>query len=62
MQVKIEFSDCKGYLRLLENVTAQAQAEGKGKQSAKVANSYTDIGDDDAETSISQKQKNWIYH
>lgn len=56
-QKEIAFCDCKGYLGLLENVTAQAQAEGKAKQSAKVANSFTDIGDDDAEISISQIKK-----
>jgi len=56
-QKEIAFCDCKVYLGLLENVTAQAQAEGKAKQSAKVANSFTDIGDDDAEISISQIKK-----
>ncbi|XP_046632303.1 WD repeat and HMG-box DNA-binding protein 1-like isoform X3 [Daphnia pulicaria] len=54
-QKEIAFCDCKGYLGLLENVTAQA--EGKAKLSAKVANSLTDIGDDDAEISISQIKK-----
>jgi hypothetical protein len=54
-QKEIAFCDCKGYLGLLENVTAQA--EGKAKPSAKVANSLTDIGDDDAEISISQIKK-----
>ena len=56
-QKEIAFCDCKGYLGLLENVTAQAQQEDKAKQSAKIANSFADIVDDDAEISISQIKK-----
>jgi chromosome transmission fidelity protein 4 len=56
-QKEIAFCDCKGYLGLCENVTAQAQLEGKEKQSARIANSFTDVVDDDAEISISQIKK-----
>jgi hypothetical protein len=56
-QKEIAFCDCKGYLGLLENVTAQAEGKAN-KQSAKVAISLTAIaGDDDAEISISQIKK-----
>jgi hypothetical protein len=55
---EIAFCDCKGYLGLLENVTAQAQLESKEKQSTKIVNSFTDVvEDDDAEISISQIKK-----
>lgn len=56
-QKEIAFCDCKGYLGLLENVTVQAQLEGKEKQIAKIANSFADVVDDDAEISISQIKK-----